>query len=840
MILVTVFTLANMLDGCKAWFKENERFTPTFHTNDIDMHRILREERPNVILTITPDGWHYWPQLRKLQARWRRMWLSYKKPEDISAYSLQYCNLSNVLGKDTTNPTISFFSSSYKSESRILRPLRSLQAQTYQDWEWVIVDDSDDNGETWAMLQKLKQKDHRIRTFTDGEHSGMIGQRKREAALLCTGVILCEVDHDDDFAPDVGERLVSEFRKNPEIKFIHSPWTEPYETNPAKTHIYEKGWGFGHGAYYKQYNKGTWENVVEPCPINAYTIRTLMAMPNHFRAWDREFYYKINGHNPGLNVCDDMEILTRSFLEGKFGVLHGGCRYWQYRNAGGNNFTRHRNKEIKLLNKELGTRYFDRVMRRCSDLGVWPVPESDNVEVPTIASHDDPNDEHSTWSPIDALTDEERWETGSQLVKNYRWMRGERYKNWKFGMIDRRADKVLGVRPETVTVIIATYDRPELLKRALQSVFAQTYDDIEVIVVGDGCPTLATSMERWKTERWLLDNDNVDKLHWWNLPEPTKGVGAMPRNYAAHMLCHTDWIAYLDDDNRWKPTHLQSLMRAVNKGTTRLRAQHGPHHRVMWAFSSMEIDEKKVLATQPAWGRVDTSSVLHRRELLKRYGNWRHCKDEGIRVPEYANGYANDWELVSRWVKAGEHWAASVECTNMYNCDLNNQTVDRILNMVPGDQHDVEEGVAIVDGAPLVSKLKPVKKVKKPAPVEQVVAAAPAAAAAAAAPADPAPAPVAAPVDPAPVAAPVAAPVDPAPVAAPTDPAPADPAPVAAPTDPAPAPVSAAAPAEPAPVAAAAAPAEPAPAPVAATAPADPAPVAAALREHALAPAVAA
>ena len=37
-----------------------------------------------------------------------------------------------------------------------------------------------------------------------------------------------------------------------------------------------------------------------------------------------------------------------------------------------------------------------------------------------------------------------------------------------------------------VSIIVRTKDRPKLLKRALQSIFAQTYRPIEVVLVNDG------------------------------------------------------------------------------------------------------------------------------------------------------------------------------------------------------------------------------------------------------------------------------------------------------------------------------------------------------------------
>ena len=41
----------------------------------------------------------------------------------------------------------------------------------------------------------------------------------------------------------------------------------------------------------------------------------------------------------------------------------------------------------------------------------------------------------------------------------------------------------------TVSVVIPTYDRPEFLSGAIETVLQQTYGDVEIIVVDDGSAT---------------------------------------------------------------------------------------------------------------------------------------------------------------------------------------------------------------------------------------------------------------------------------------------------------------------------------------------------------------
>src|SRR5713226_5860303 len=62
-----------------------------------------------------------------------------------------------------------------------------------------------------------------------------------------------------------------------------------------------------------------------------------------------------------------------------------------------------------------------------------------------------------------------------------------------------------------VTVIVATYNRSRLLtERCIPSILGQSYDNLELIIVGDGCTD--------DTEE-LLSQLNDPRLRFYNLPE---------------------------------------------------------------------------------------------------------------------------------------------------------------------------------------------------------------------------------------------------------------------------------------------------------------------------------
>lgn len=103
-----------------------------------------------------------------------------------------------------------------------------------------------------------------------------------------------------------------------------------------------------------------------------------------------------------------------------------------------------------------------------------------------------------------------------------------------------------------VSVITATRNRPAMLRRALESVGAQTFDDYEMVVADDG------SEARWQEDYRVIKEDFAPKLVFIHAREPgapRSGPGAA-RNRALERA-RGEFIAFLDDDDQWvDPDHL--------------------------------------------------------------------------------------------------------------------------------------------------------------------------------------------------------------------------------------------------------------------------------------------
>lgn len=99
--------------------------------------------------------------------------------------------------------------------------------------------------------------------------------------------------------------------------------------------------------------------------------------------------------------------------------------------------------------------------------------------------------------------------------------------------------------PEGVSVVIATRQRPELLRRAVRSVVNQTYPGpIEVVVVFDG------------TEVDVLDDVELPEQRIVRTLANTRVAGLAGARNSGIAASTLGLIAFCDDDDEWKPSKL--------------------------------------------------------------------------------------------------------------------------------------------------------------------------------------------------------------------------------------------------------------------------------------------
>ena len=97
-----------------------------------------------------------------------------------------------------------------------------------------------------------------------------------------------------------------------------------------------------------------------------------------------------------------------------------------------------------------------------------------------------------------------------------------------------------------VSVVIPTCNRPTLLQRAIESVLAQTFNNWELIVVGDG----PTDTVRQVITHYCQQNHRIRAVFQDN-------AGPSAARNAGIRVAQGQYVAFLDDDDRWLPDKLK-------------------------------------------------------------------------------------------------------------------------------------------------------------------------------------------------------------------------------------------------------------------------------------------
>ncbi|HBY95487.1 MAG TPA: hypothetical protein DEP84_16285, partial [Chloroflexi bacterium] len=148
-----------------------------------------------------------------------------------------------------------------------------------------------------------------------------------------------------------------------------------------------------------------------------------------------------------------------------------------------------------------------------------------------------------------------------------------------------------------VTVILPTHNRAELLRRAIASVTAQTYPHWELIVVDDASTDSTAEVVQ------SFGNARVYRVRLpFNCGHPSR-----PRN-VGWLLARGTYIAYIDDDNAWRPHHLERLVAAAEAHPEAAGAYGGRCHHAPDGSVEDIVD--------PDHG-IDTGDGLHRRDLIQ-------------------------------------------------------------------------------------------------------------------------------------------------------------------------------------------------------------------------------
>src|SRR5437016_1937557 len=111
-----------------------------------------------------------------------------------------------------------------------------------------------------------------------------------------------------------------------------------------------------------------------------------------------------------------------------------------------------------------------------------------------------------------------------------------------------------------VSVVIPTYNRAQRTIASTESVFAQTYTNLEIIVIDDGSKDGSSEIiEKFLEERKRTQHGR--QIHYFK--QPNQGASAA-RN-AGIERARGEFIAFLDSDDTWLPDKLERQLAAMEQ-----------------------------------------------------------------------------------------------------------------------------------------------------------------------------------------------------------------------------------------------------------------------------------
>lgn len=158
-----------------------------------------------------------------------------------------------------------------------------------------------------------------------------------------------------------------------------------------------------------------------------------------------------------------------------------------------------------------------------------------------------------------------------------------------------------------VTVVIATYNRAETLKFAIESVLWQTYENFELWIVGDHC----TDHTEEVVKQFLHDK----RVNWHNLPQ-NSGYQSKPNNEGIKRG-KGEYIAYLNHDDIWLPNHLKDAIEHIEKSKADF-----VFTVMQWVYSfTHSRADIPLLPSLPI--PPEATAVVHRRDVIEKIGYWK-------------------------------------------------------------------------------------------------------------------------------------------------------------------------------------------------------------------------
>ncbi|MBM3836640.1 MAG: glycosyltransferase [Verrucomicrobia bacterium] len=236
-----------------------------------------------------------------------------------------------------------------------------------------------------------------------------------------------------------------------------------------------------------------------------------------------------------------------------------------------------------------------------------------------------------------------------------------------------------------ISVIVPTYNRPEMLAETLQSILSQTFQDFEILVVNDAGQDVSKQIEGLNASRKIRYFQHFQN----------RGLAAA-RNTGVNQA-RGKYITYLDDDDLFLPDHLQTLHEFLQKSGAKVAYTDAWRAHQMKKGGSYEIVRRDVPYSRDfdrdeilVGNFVPVLCFMHEKACWETAGGF----DESLTSHE-------DWDL---WIRMSRHFQffhiPKVTCEFRWRFDGTSMNSGKRADMLRTATRVYEKSEHLVSGRP--------------------------------------------------------------------------------------------------------------------------------------------
>lgn len=180
-----------------------------------------------------------------------------------------------------------------------------------------------------------------------------------------------------------------------------------------------------------------------------------------------------------------------------------------------------------------------------------------------------------------------------------------------------------------VSVVVPTHNRPEFLRKTLESILAQTYRHMEIFVISNGVNSKNQEVVESLNDSRLVYKD-----------QKNSGGPSSPRNHGIS-LARGKYVAFCDDDDLWRANKIELQIKALEENNA-FDLCYGKMMRFdenhVWSISHEE--GSSTFNSLLYVNTVPISSLVVRKKMLHMWGTF---------LEDSCVGAAEDYEFLLRY-----------------------------------------------------------------------------------------------------------------------------------------------------------------------------------------------